>query len=189
MNANKDENPPQDVKTFQKVYEKDHKKTSYLETLMHLLKANVGTGCFALGAAFMYCGIILGPILLCIIGLINVHAQHLLIKCADHMTLQINIDTPLSYSEVMEMILLTSSSKTTRKFAQIIKKLCTTFICTGQLGFCCVYLLFVASNIKELGDYYGIKLDIYTWITITVIPIWMSTMIRTLKVLGRFLSI
>jgi amino acid permease len=69
--------------SFKEVYEKDHKKTNYVETMMHLLKANVGTGCFALGAAFKYGGIILGPILLCFIAVITVHAQHMLIKCAD----------------------------------------------------------------------------------------------------------
>jgi proton-coupled amino acid transporter len=175
----------QDRKSFKQVYEKDHKKTNYVETMMHLLKANVGTGCFALGASFKYGGIILGPILLCFIAVITVHAQHLLIKCADFLKNRNDQETPLSYSETIEGCFLNSKSEKLSKLAAPMRKICTSSICIAQLGFCCVYLLFVASNIKELGDFYGSNLSLHVWITIAVVPIWMSVMIRTLKVLGE----
>lgn len=172
-------------KSFKNVYEKDHKPTSYLETMMHALKANVGTGCFALGAAFKHGGIILGPILLAVIAIICLHGQQMLVKSADFLREKNNLEVALTYAETVEMSFLNSNSEKWRKWAPAMKKICNVFICLTQFGFCCVYLLFVASNIKEIGDFHGIVWNIHVWITIAVVPIWLSTMIRTLKILGK----
>lgn len=47
---------------------------------MHLLRGNVGAGIFGMGDAFKNGGIILGPVLTVIIGLISVHCQHVLVR-------------------------------------------------------------------------------------------------------------
>lgn len=54
----------------------------YLETIMHLFKGNVGSGIFAMGDAMKNAGIILGPILTFILGIICVHCQHMLVSKA-----------------------------------------------------------------------------------------------------------
>lgn len=56
----------------------DH-PTSYIETMMHLFKGNVGPGLFAMGDAFKNSGILVGPILTLLLGLICVHSQHILV--------------------------------------------------------------------------------------------------------------
>lgn len=56
----------------------DH-PTSYIETMMHLFKGNVGPGLFAMGDAFKNAGIIVGPILTLLLGLVCVHSQHILV--------------------------------------------------------------------------------------------------------------
>lgn len=56
----------------------DH-PTSYLETLMHLFKGNVGPGLFAMGDAFKNAGIIAAPIMTLFLGIICVHSQHILV--------------------------------------------------------------------------------------------------------------
>ncbi|KAH1004082.1 hypothetical protein HUJ04_003890 [Dendroctonus ponderosae] len=53
--------------------------TSYVETLMHLLKGNVGSGIFAMGDGIRNAGIIVGPIVVLILGVICTHCQHLLV--------------------------------------------------------------------------------------------------------------
>lgn len=53
---------------------------SYLETIMHLFKGNVGPGLFAMGDAFKNSGLVLGPILTCILGFICVHSQRILVS-------------------------------------------------------------------------------------------------------------
>lgn len=52
----------------------------YVETLMHLLRGNVGAGVFGMGDAFKNGGIILAPSLTILIGLIAVHCQHVLVS-------------------------------------------------------------------------------------------------------------
>lgn len=55
----------------------------YLETMMHLFKGNVGSGIFALGDAFKHAGLLLAPPLTMFLGIICVHAQHILV-CITH---------------------------------------------------------------------------------------------------------
>lgn len=55
------------------------KQTSYLETLTHYVKANLGTGLFAMGDAFKNGGLFLAPILTLIIALVALHTQHTLV--------------------------------------------------------------------------------------------------------------
>lgn len=52
----------------------------YAETLMHLLRGNIGAGVFGMGDAFKNGGIIVAPILTVLIGLISVHCQHVLVS-------------------------------------------------------------------------------------------------------------
>lgn len=55
-------------------------KFRYIETLMHLLRGNVGAGIFGMGDGFKNGGIVLGPILTVLIGVISVHCQHVLVS-------------------------------------------------------------------------------------------------------------
>lgn len=48
--------------------------------MMHLFKGNVGSGIFALGDAFKHAGLLLAPPLTMFLGVICVHAQHILVR-------------------------------------------------------------------------------------------------------------
>ena len=50
----------------------------YLTTMMHLVKGYVGTGIFAMGEGFKNSGMIMGPTLLLMIGIMNLNCQHIL---------------------------------------------------------------------------------------------------------------
>jgi len=54
--------------------------TSNLQTMMHLLKGNIGTGILATPNAFGNSGLLTGAILLPIIGSTAVHCMHLLVN-------------------------------------------------------------------------------------------------------------
>jgi proton-coupled amino acid transporter len=66
------------------------------------------------------------------------------------------------------------------------KKVCNSFIVVTQLGFCSVYVLFVGTTLNDVAREYGVDLDIHIWITLGLIPIWLTAMIRTLKFIGEF---
>lgn len=53
---------------------------SYVETLLHMIKGNVGSGVFAMGDAFRNAGLLLGPILTIFLGIICVYGNHILVN-------------------------------------------------------------------------------------------------------------
>lgn len=58
--------------------------TSCDETLMHMIKANVGTGVLAIPLAFKMAGALVGSLGLWFTGLLCVHCIHLLLKSYNH---------------------------------------------------------------------------------------------------------
>lgn len=57
------------------------KGTSNLETLMHMIKANIGTGVLAMPLAFKNGGLVLSSIGLWIMAAICIHCMHILLEC------------------------------------------------------------------------------------------------------------
>ncbi|XP_072368712.1 proton-coupled amino acid transporter 1 isoform X2 [Scyliorhinus torazame] len=93
--------------------------TTTIETLIHLLKGNIGTGLLSLPLAVKNAGIVLGPISLIIMAVVAVHCMQLLVKCSHYLCAKLLVEF---------------------------------FLILTQLGFCCVYFVFLADNIKQIVD-------------------------------------
>ncbi|XP_076170143.1 proton-coupled amino acid transporter 2 isoform X2 [Ptiloglossa arizonensis] len=157
--------------------------TSYLETMMHLFKGNVGSGIFALGDAFKHAGLLLAPPLTIFLGVICVHAQHILVQCNEEVTRRVNDPNATSgFAGTVEMCFATGPLAL-RKYSVLMRKLVNIFLCITQLGFCCVYFVFIATNMKQVLDVYGIVMDVHQHMAVILIPIMLSTWIRNLKYL------
>lgn len=53
------------------------------------------------------------------------------------------------------------------------------FLLTYVIGTCCVYAVFVASNIKAIADYYiGEDIDIRIYLLIILLPLILINMVR-----------
>lgn len=52
---------------------------SYLESLVHLLKGNIGSGLYAMGDAFKNGGLLFGSISIVFLGYLAIHCQHILV--------------------------------------------------------------------------------------------------------------
>lgn len=59
----------------------------------------------------------------------------------------------------------------------------TTFLFITQIGFCCVYFLFVALNVQEVVAHYFVKLDVRIYLLIMLIPMIFLNLVRNLKYL------
>ncbi|XP_043261483.1 proton-coupled amino acid transporter 1 isoform X1 [Colletes gigas] len=157
--------------------------TSYLETMMHLFKGNVGSGIFALGDAFKHAGLLLAPPFTIFLGVICVHAQHILIQCNEEVRRRVNDPNATSgFADTVELCFATGPLSL-RKYSVHMRKLVNVFLCITQLGFCCVYFVFIATNMKQVGDVYGVQMNVHEHMAVILIPILLSTWIRNLKYL------
>ncbi|XP_066591707.1 proton-coupled amino acid transporter 1-like isoform X2 [Prorops nasuta] len=166
-----------------------HHPTSYLETMMHLFKGNVGSGIFALGDAFKHAGLLLAPPLTIFLGVICVHAQHILLQCNEEVKRRVgDADFQPGFAGTVELCFATGPIRL-RKYSVLIRKLVNVFLCVTQLGFCCVYFVFIAKNMKQVLDVYKFEMSVQEHMAVVLIPILLSTWIRNLKYLVPISSI
>lgn len=163
--------------------------TSYIETLIHLFKGNVGPGCLAMPHATKNGGLLLAPFMTLFLAVTTVHVQHILLNCSEKMRIALNLTTRPDYAETVELCFASSSSERYRKRAKLMKTICNAFICVTQLGFCCIYFLFITSNLKQVLDFYGLVVNFYVLIIFVLIPIWLASLITNLKYLGKLFDL
>ena len=85
------------------------KGTSCTETLMHMVKANIGTGLLAMPLAFKSSGILLGTFGLMFMGAICLHCIHILLKSYKYVVEKANynkdeVSTSFGYDDVTYLI-------------------------------------------------------------------------------------
>ncbi|OTF80200.1 hypothetical protein BLA29_014496 [Euroglyphus maynei] len=56
------------------------KRTSNMQTMMHIMKANIGTGILAMPSAFMNAGLYVGLVSLPILCMLCTHCMHILVR-------------------------------------------------------------------------------------------------------------
>ncbi|XP_065160550.1 neutral amino acid uniporter 4 [Atheta coriaria] len=162
--------------------------TSYGETLMHLFKGNLGSGLFAMGDAMKNGGIVLGPAAIIFLGLICTHCQHLLLTASTKIAQKTGVKVLPDFATTVELC-FENGPPATQRLAKPMRKLVKLFLCVTQLGFCCVYFVFVSSNFKQLADYYGFEIDIHIHMALILGPIILTCLVRNLKYLAPLSAI
>ncbi|XP_005741286.1 proton-coupled amino acid transporter 1 [Pundamilia nyererei] len=123
--------------------------TSFFQTLIHLLKGNIGTGLLGLPLAVKNAGLVLGPISLLVMGIIAVHCMKLLVMCSHHLSAKMNRPS-LTYGEAVQYGM--ENVPWLRQHSQWGKRTVNLFLIITQLGFCCVYFVFLSDNIKQVVE-------------------------------------
>ncbi|KAG7313315.1 hypothetical protein JYU34_000426 [Plutella xylostella] len=157
--------------------------TSNFETLVHLLKCSLGTGILAMPQAFAKAGLVTGTIATVLIGILLTYCLHILVSSQYRLCKKERVPL-LTYPESMKVALRHGPS-CLRPFANISAPIVDVFIVVYQLGIGCVYIVFIAENVKSLVDpIYEMSLTLY--MVIVMVPLLCFTMIRDLKRLAPF---
>ncbi|GAB9467670.1 hypothetical protein Gpo141_00005007 [Globisporangium polare] len=107
-------------------------KLSILAVVVHLCKGNIGPGAMSLPNGFSQTGIYAAPVMFVIVALVSVYNMDLLLYCKR----AVAPTTRMSFGDVGREILGPKG-----------KLLIDVFLVGTQLGICCVYFTFVATNI------------------------------------------
>ena len=82
-------------------------------------------------------------------GIICVHCMHLLVGNSQELSSRTGADY-LTYSDVSYTSFLTSSHSSLRRIAGPARLVTDIFLCITQLGFCCVYFVFISQNFEQV---------------------------------------
>ncbi|KAL3285193.1 hypothetical protein HHI36_019310 [Cryptolaemus montrouzieri] len=157
--------------------------TSYCATLMHLLKGSIGTGIFAMGRAMKNAGLALGPSGLVFLGMMNLYCQHQLVTAADQVAFNHDYNVKPDYAETV-MVGFMDGPERTRNLCFIMKKLVNFMLVLTEMGFCCVYVVFMAHSLDKILRIYNIvRFSTRILILFTLLPIWLMCFLNNLKVL------
>ncbi|KAK9891999.1 hypothetical protein WA026_017480 [Henosepilachna vigintioctopunctata] len=167
------------------LYRKVEHPTTNTETLIHLLKGCLGTGILAMPEAFKNGGLLNGLVCTFLIGALCTYCLHVLVQAQYELCKRKRVPI-LTYPESMK-IALESGPQCLRPFAKFSPLLVDFFLIIYQLGICCVYIVFVAKNIKAVADEYTENdLSLTQYILMTFIPFVLINCIRNLKLLAPF---
>ncbi|EDO47141.1 predicted protein, partial [Nematostella vectensis] len=163
-------------------------------SLMHLIKGCVGIGVYGMPLAVAYAGLLMGPAILLLVGIVSVHCMHLLKRCA-HLHSEKTGSICMDYAQL--------AAKCTEVYfpnkGNVSRVVVNAFLVFTQLGFCCAYVVFITDSIKQAipptshptPQYFlnvsaadgSVDLDVRIWMVIVFPFLVLFSFIRTLKFL------
>ncbi|KAL0605329.1 Proton-coupled amino acid transporter 3 [Plecturocebus cupreus] len=124
---------------------------SMMQTLIHLLKCNIGTGLLGLPLAIKNAGLLVGPVSLLATGVLTVHCMVILLNCAHHLSQRLH-KTFVNYGEATMYSLETCPNAWLRTHAVWGRYTVSFLLIITQLGFCSVYFMFMAGSLQQMVE-------------------------------------
>ncbi|XP_032829620.1 proton-coupled amino acid transporter 1-like isoform X3 [Petromyzon marinus] len=125
--------------------------TTFAQTLLHFLKGNVGTGLLGLPLAVKHAGLVVGPVCLVVMAIVAVDCMLTLVRCSHYLCRKLKRPT-LCYGGTVMHAMEVSNFTWLNSKGSWGKNVISLFLITTQLGFCCVYFVFMADNIKQVVE-------------------------------------
>uniref|UniRef100_A0A6M2E1N5 Putative amino acid transporter n=1 Tax=Xenopsylla cheopis TaxID=163159 RepID=A0A6M2E1N5_XENCH len=135
--------------------------------------------------AFLNAGLWFGLCATFIVGGICTYCVHILVKCAHILCRRTQVPA-LGFAEVAEVAFL-AGPEAMHKFSRLARAMINLFLVIDLLGCCCVYIVFVSTNIKQVVDYYAEgNLDLRVYMAMLLPILIVMNLIRNLKYLSPF---
>ncbi|XP_075228971.1 proton-coupled amino acid transporter-like protein acs isoform X1 [Lycorma delicatula] len=158
--------------------------TNYCETMIHYLKASIGTGILAMPTAFEKSGYVLGIIGTIILGLLALYSVTILVNVQYELCRRYKVPS-MTYVQTAENSF--KEGPECAKRITFIGCLAQSLIILFQLGCCCIYLIFIADNVNSVQHYYtDFEIDKRLVMTLLLIPLITVALVDSLKRLAPF---
>ncbi|XP_035772552.1 proton-coupled amino acid transporter-like protein pathetic isoform X1 [Anopheles albimanus] len=159
--------------------------TTDTETLVHLLKGSLGSGILAMPLAFVNAGLWFGLVATLAIGAICTYCVHILVRCSHILCRRAQLPS-LGFADVAETAFL-AGPDSLKKYSRLARFIINLFLVIDLIGCCCIYIVFVATNIKQVVDHYTQSYwDVRIYILLLLAPLILINLIRKLKYLTPF---
>jgi len=156
---------------------------SNLETVIHLLKGNIGIGVLTMPIAISNAGLLGGVLGMVFVAVITIHCMHTLVRAAQKMVAKRNA-VFLDYADTAEAAFLDAGGAWATK-AVFMRRLVNIFLCMSQIGSNAVYILFVAQNIMPIVEtHLSLGWNYRLYILVLLIPVILICSIRNLRYLS-----
>ncbi|XP_031630072.1 proton-coupled amino acid transporter-like protein CG1139 [Contarinia nasturtii] len=153
------------------------------DTIVHLLKGSLGTGILAMPKAMYHVGYLVGSIGTIVIGIICVYCVQMLLKSHYELCKRRKI-ARMDYTSICEYAIL-EGPKSVHKYAPYVKHIANAFLLMCQIGGCCIYVVFIAENLKSIVDYATeTKTDVRLFMVVVLPAIILLNSVRNLKYLA-----
>ncbi|KAI6241629.1 Aa-trans domain-containing protein [Aphelenchoides fujianensis] len=144
------------------------------QAFMHMVKAMLGTGLLTSAS-----------ILLTLICVVSLYCMRLIVYAA-HFVCTRNGRETIDYGNIMRGAVEAGPSWI-RRHGYFFKQLVNTAIFTAQLGFCCVYFVFMADNLEDFfAKNFSWHLPKSAWMVLICVPVLAFCSIRRLNKLAPF---
>ncbi|XP_034950447.1 proton-coupled amino acid transporter-like protein pathetic [Chelonus insularis] len=158
---------------------------SDLGSLVHMVKSSLGSGILAMPNAIKNGGLLFGGIGTILIGILCGHCVHILVK-SSHALCKRTKTPSMTYSETAQAA-FACGPKAIRPFANFMKIVVDTALCCTYFGGACVYVVFIATTIKQITDFHTkTDLDIRLYILALIPAVILLAQVRNLKHLIPF---
>ncbi|XP_046389847.1 proton-coupled amino acid transporter-like protein pathetic isoform X2 [Ischnura elegans] len=158
-------------------------RTTDTETLIHILKASVGTGILGMPYAFMNAGLSVGIFGTVLIALICTHCAYVLVKCAHELYYRHQIPM-LTFAGIGETA-FTRGPESMRKYARLCKLTVMTMLFLTYFGTLCVYSVIVGNSIQQVIEHYTESaMDPRIYIAALLVPLMFLGFTPNLKMLA-----
>ncbi|XP_077559952.1 proton-coupled amino acid transporter 1-like isoform X1 [Haemaphysalis longicornis] len=160
----------------------EHEPTTNCQTMMHLLKGNIGTGVLAMPSALANAGILVGSLGVVLVGIICIHCMHILVKCSHILSKKTGCRS-LDFAGVAHYAFKFGPHRM-RRFSHTARSVVNVFLLLTQFGFCCVYFVFVATSFQEVLRGAGIEVSVYVCLSVLLPVMVLYNFIRSLRMLA-----